>query len=435
VHQPDIPQPGSPQEWPPPASGPEEVPGAGAGQARADALDEAWNSLPSGVGAVIYRPVAPPPPTPEPVALPELHAPVPESAPVPHAPVPEPAPVPAPASVPAPAPVPAVEGVPAAEPVPPGAVPEAVRVPVAVPLLGPPRHSGPKPPLYAPHPGTLPSVRDDLDGAVVADIVVDGATHGALTVRAASIRGDSHRYEGGPRQDALGVTRLGGPDPANGLLLLTVADGVGSAARSHIGSHEVSRSVALFLDRYAEQLAESLRAHDESTFSALVNSAVGSAAEGLARSVAERGGHPADHATTLRGLLVPLDPRVRDRGFFAVGDGGGALLRRGVWTVDVFGEGQGGSGVIDTGTEALPGSRFARSLIHGPALPGDLLVLCTDGLSTPLAGDAGMRDFLAAAWGSAEVPGPVDFLWQLQYRVKSYDDDRTAVCLWEGPEG
>ncbi|MFD8935458.1 protein phosphatase 2C domain-containing protein [Streptomyces sp. NPDC059578] len=423
MHQPGAPQPGAPQEWPPPASGPEEPPEAG--QARADALDEAWNSLPSGVGAVAYRPVPPPPPAPEPFALPE---PVPETAPVPHAPVPESAPVLAPA------PVPAAEGAPAGEPTPPGVAAEAVRAPVAVPLLGPPRHSGPKPPLYAPHPGTLPSVRDDLDGAVVADIVVDGATHGALTVRAASIRGDSHRYEGGPRQDALCVTRLGGPDPTNGLLLLTVADGVGSAARSHIGSHEVSRSVALFLDRYAEQLAESLRAREEPTFSALVNSAVGSAAEGLARSVAERGGHPADHATTLRGLLVPLDPQVRHRGFFAVGDGGGALLREGVWTVDVFGEGQGGSGVIDTGTEALPGSRFARSLIYGPALPGDLLVLCTDGLSTPLAGDPGMRDFLAGAWGSAEVPGPVDFLWQLQYRVKSYDDDRTAVCLWEGPE-
>ncbi|MGX2995813.1 protein phosphatase 2C domain-containing protein [Streptomyces sp. JNUCC 64] len=318
-------------------------------------------------------------------------------------------------------------------------VPVRDRAPApAVPLLGAPPHSGPKPPLYPPRPGALPSVRDDLDGAVLPDIVVDGATHGPLTVRAASVRGDSHRYEGEPRQDALGVTRLGGSAPDRGLLLLTVADGVGSAARSHIGSHEMTRLVAFFLDRYADRIEEALRDRDEQTLGALVNSAVGSAAEGLVQRIARREGRPADHSTTLRGVLVPLDPAVRHRGFFAVGDGGAALLRDGVWNVDVFGEEREasgspeGSGIIDTGTAALPGSRFARSLVFGPAEEGDVLVLCTDGLSTPLAGDGGMRDFLAAAWGTGTVPGPVDFLWQLQYRVKSYDDDRTAVCLWEG---
>ncbi|MFJ4770623.1 protein phosphatase 2C domain-containing protein [Streptomyces uncialis] len=311
----------------------------------------------------------------------------------------------------------------------------ADRTATTVPTLGAPRHSGPKPPLYAPHPGRLPSVRDDLDAAVLPDIVVDGATYPGLTVRAASVRGDSHRYESGPRQDSLCVARLGGPGEENGLLLLAVADGVGSAARSHVGSQDVCRRIALFLDPYADEVIAALRAGDRTTLGALVNSAVGSAAEGLTQRVNQRGGRPAEHATTLRGLLVPLDPELRERAWFTVGDGGAALLRDGVWDTDVFGEEQAGSGVIDTGTAALPGSRLARSGIYGPAAPGDVFVLCTDGLSTPLAGDAGMRDFLAAAWGRGEVPGPVDFLWQFQYRVKSYDDDRTAVCLWEDPAG
>ncbi|MCX4661341.1 protein phosphatase 2C domain-containing protein [Streptomyces uncialis] len=309
------------------------------------------------------------------------------------------------------------------------------RTATTVPTLGAPRHSGPKPPLYAPHPGRLPSVRDDLDAAVLPDIVVDGATYPGLTVRAASVRGDSHRYESGPRQDSLCVARLGGPGEENGLLLLAVADGVGSAARSHVGSQDVCRRIALFLDPYADEVIAALRAGDRPALGALVNSAVGSAAEGLTQRVTQRGGRPAEHATTLRGLLVPLDPELRERAWFTVGDGGAALLRDGVWDTDVFGEEQVGSGVIDTGTAALPGSRLARSGIHGPAAPGDVFVLSTDGLSTPLAGDAGMRDFLAAAWGQGEVPGPVDFLWQFQYRVKSYDDDRTAVCLWEDPAG
>ncbi|WP_445402546.1 protein phosphatase 2C domain-containing protein [Streptomyces sp. LE64] len=424
-------QPENPQEWPAPASGPEDPahpthqgPPASTG----DALDETWFSLPPGVGAVPYRPPAQPAPAP---SVPgQVRGP----GPLPPA---EPEPVPAPVRVSAPAPVPAPE--PEREPDPEPAAPPEAAAPAGepahqpVPLLGTPPHSGPRPPLYPPDPGALPGVREDLDGAVLPDIVVDGARYGALTVRAASVRGDSHRYEGGPRQDALVVCRIGGPEPAQGLLLLAVADGVGSAARSHVGSHDVCRGIAFFLDRYADQLAEALRLVDERTLGALVNSAVGSVAEGLAQRAEQGGESPTGHATTLRGLLVPLDPTVRHRGFFAVGDGGAARLRRGAWEVDVFGEGHGGSGVIDTGTAALPGSRLARSEVFGPVEDGDVLVLCTDGLSTPLAGDPGMREFLAAAWGGGPVPGPVDFLWQLQYRVKSYDDDRTAVVLWEGP--
>ena len=41
-----------------------------------------------------------------------------------------------------------------------------------------------------------------------------------------------------------------------------------------------------------------------------------------------------------------------------------------------------------------------------------------------------MRELLAEQWGGA-VPGLADFLRQAQAQVRSYDDDRTVVCLWE----
>ncbi|MFE9878166.1 protein phosphatase 2C domain-containing protein [Streptomyces sp. NPDC005784] len=371
-------------------------------------------------GRPAYEPT-PTPPFPQPgfVRQQPSHGPVQPSLPRVHMqpePGPEPPATPAPASTFTPAPAPASE-----EP--------AARVGL-VPTLGAPRHSGPKPPLYAPEPLELPSVRQDPTAALTPDMVVDGAGYGALTVRAASVRGDSHRYQGEPRQDSLAVVRLGAPG-ADGLLLLAVADGVGSAARSHVGSQEACRLAAMELDSVSAELAETLRAGDRPGFAVLADIAVGRVATLLAHRAREHGDDPAAYATTLRALLVPLDPRVRTRGFLAVGDGGTALLRAGEWNLSLTDPEHDGDGMIDTRTAALPHGHRARACLLAPALPGDVLVLCTDGLSTPLAGDAGMRDFLGSGWGEGAVPGPADFLWQLQYRVKSYDDDRTAVVLWE----
>ena len=373
------------------------------GRQTGDAIDEAWESLPTGVtGPVVPTAGELPVPVPVPVPVPERTGSRDQAG------------------------NPMVQSLPPEVPAP----REPAPVRVAMPVLGAPRHSGARPPLYPSSPGVLPPVRSDFEGAVLPDIVVDGATRGPLTVRAASVRGDSHRYEGEPRQDALCVTQLGIDE--DGLLLLAVADGVGSARRSHVGSNDVCRNVAYFLDLCVAELAQAVRQDDEKKLTALVNSAVGRAAEGLAQLAARRGEQPDAYATTLRALLVPLDPAVRNRGFFAVGDGGIALLRNGAWRLDLLGEDSTGSEIIDTRTAALPGARYAETRVLGPTEPGDVIVLCTDGLSTPLAGVPEMRDFLEAAWGGGAVPEPADFLWQLQYRVKSYDDDRTAVCLWDG---
>ncbi|WP_167536400.1 protein phosphatase 2C domain-containing protein [Streptomyces ficellus] len=429
-----------------------------------DDADSAFDTLPNGVsrgGEPVPRPSVPDPRSParhrpEAPAAPEYGygygygpgtrpEPVSPPAPAPPAPAP-PAPIARPATAPAPGPAPATAPVPdrvhepAPAPTPTPTPAPALAAPPqeppasGVPRLGEPWHSGARPPRYPPRPGALPGVREDLDAAVVPDIVLDGATHGPLTVRAASVRGDSHRWEREPRQDALCVTRLGGGEPHDSLLLLAVADGVGSAARSHVGSQTACRTVAGLLDTCAEQLVQAVRDGADTMLTALVSSAVGRTAEALDRLAAERGEPPAAFSTTLRALLVPLDPAIRNRGFFAVGDGGLARLRGGAWDLDPTGreaDGPGG-GVIDTRTAALPTARHTEAHVLGPAAPGDVLVLSTDGLSSPLAGERQVRDFLAAAWGG-EPPEPADFLWQTQFRAKSYDDDRTAVCLWEGP--
>ncbi|MEV5082351.1 PP2C family serine/threonine-protein phosphatase [Streptomyces sp. NPDC056159] len=273
----------------------------------------------------------------------------------------------------------------------------------------------------------------DIYAALFPDTVVDGAELTACTVRAASVRGDSHRHAGECRQDAVLVIRLGSGTDA--LLLLATADGVGSAPRSHLGAQLACSLVASELNRVRSEILEMLRQQDEGSLTGCVNTAVAKAAERL-RAEAPQGGDPTDYATTLRALLVPVDPQIGARGFFSVGDGGLFRLRGGTWDQDPLtmdrAEGLNETGLISTDTQALPDSyRYSTVRVISDSQPGDVLVLCTDGLSTPLAKDPELQSFLAEQWSDAEAPGLARFLWQAQARVRSYDDDRTVICLWE----
>ena len=68
------------------------------------------------------------------------------------------------------------------------------------------------------------------------DVVIDGWSTEAMTVRGVSQRGHLHRYNGAPRQDDFAVHHL--PD---GRVIVLVADGVSQAPQSHIGASTAIR--------------------------------------------------------------------------------------------------------------------------------------------------------------------------------------------------
>ncbi|MEE1828934.1 PP2C family serine/threonine-protein phosphatase [Streptomyces sp. BE20] len=297
-----------------------------------------------------------------------------------------------------------------------------------VPVLGEEpgavHHVGRKPPAYTPEPTGIADVGADLYAGTLPDTVVDGGTFGPVTVRAASVRGDSHRYRGECRQDAVLVTRAGD------LLLLAVADGVGSQQHSQRGSNGVLRLLARQVAHKAETLLACLRIGAEADFAVLMGQMVAAVAGELAKDAGQWGLDPKSYATTLRALLVPADADVAARGFVSVGDGGLLRLREGGWTNCEQDEDDGA--LISTRTHCLPEAyEQTRVRLITDTRPGDLLVLCTDGLALPLLKEPDLQDFLADRWGGPDVPGLAEFLWQAQVRVRSYDDDRTAVCLWE----
>ncbi|MEY9943385.1 protein phosphatase 2C domain-containing protein [Kitasatospora sp. GAS1066B] len=345
--------------------------------------------------------------------------------------------------VPEPVPVPAPEPEPVAEPAPSKldltkpARPEPTPAPAAAPALVPPPatpvptpHVGSRPPTYGPEPTLLPAADLERVAAVVPDTALDGAQYPGLTLRAASVRGDSARYRGDPRTDALLVTRFG--EAPDGLLLAVL----GSRARRPVDPRtdsdaavaqpvpppsETVRQAAAHLaeaiGRSRAELAADLREGARDRLRYGLQRLTAGAAAGL-RTLAPDAG-------SLHCLLVSLDPEAGHRAAFGVGPGGLYLLRAGHW-IDAY-----AARLLHhpDGPVTLPEPRLFRFRLI-PATPGDILLLCSPGLAEPIAEEPAIGHFLASHWSHPHPPGTVDFLRQVQVRAKGYAEDRTAAALW-----
>ncbi|MBV6700689.1 protein phosphatase 2C domain-containing protein [Kitasatospora aureofaciens] len=298
-------------------------------------------------------------------------------------------------------------------------------------------HVGERPPTYGPEPTAVPEADPGSLGTVVPDTVLEGAQYGSAILRAVSVRGDSARYRGEPRRDALLVTRFGdGPD---GLLLAVLGgfDRTGTAADEAVRPEAVSvaageacRQLAATIGRSRAGLAADLRdgARDRLRYG-LQRLATGAA--GPLRALAPRGdGDETPSPASLHCLMVSLDPAAGYRAAFGVGPGGLYLLRSGHW-IDAYAarllhHPDGQPPVPDA---PVPDPRPFRFRLV-PATPGDILLLCTPGLADPIADEPAVAHFLSAHWAHPHPPGAVDFLRQVQVRAKGYADDRTAAAIW-----
>ncbi|MBU6533247.1 protein phosphatase 2C domain-containing protein [Streptomyces sp. A108] len=331
---------------------------------------------------------------------------------------------------------------------------------------------GSGPPTYDAEPTALPPADPDgLDGQV-PDTVLDGARYGTCTLRAVSVRGDSARYRGEPRRDALLVARFGAGEQA--LVLVAMATGARAAPGAHRAAAEVCRWIGRAVGRSHDRLAEDLRAARRGDLKSGLHRLTDRSLGRLRAGAAEQGLPPDEYAATLRCLLLPADPGCRTRVFFGVGPGGLLRLRDGAWQdmepsagdvtgAPVLGYGgapgdttRGGTGVpggdaaggtpggdrltMDLGVAAAPGPydgppaepprepfRFRASV----ARPGDVLLMCTAGLAEPLLSEPELGGLLARRWTGRTPPGLAEFLVDSGVRVKGYADDRTAAAVWE----
>ncbi|WUP32533.1 protein phosphatase 2C domain-containing protein [Streptomyces europaeiscabiei] len=314
---------------------------------------------------------------------------------------------------------------------------------------------GSGPPTYDAEPTTLPPADPEDLGDLVADTVLDGARYGACTLRAASLRGDSARYRGEPRRDALLTARFGLGEQA--LVLVAMATGARATTGAHRAAAEacrwIGRAVGLSHARLVEDIRAARRGDLKSGLHRLTDRSLGR----LRASAVEQGLDPEEYTASLRCLLIPADPRCRTRVFFGVGAGGLFRLRDGDWQdIEPRVADTAGAPVLGFGSlphETPDGDRLTMDLgITTPPSPyepasapprepfrfrasvareEDVLLLCTGGLAEPLRGEAPLAEHLAARWGAAEPPGLAAFLADAQVRVKGYTDDRTAAAVWE----
>ncbi|MFC8897798.1 protein phosphatase 2C domain-containing protein [Streptomyces cinereoruber] len=340
-----------------------------------------------------------------------------------------------------------------------------VQVPVPRPRTG---FVGSRPPTYEPEPTALPVARPGELADVVADTVLDGARYGTCTLRAVSARGDSARFRGEPRRDALLTARFGHDEAA--LVLVAVAAGSRAAEDAHLAAADACRWIAEAVCRSHSRLSEDIRSGRRGDLKSGLHRLTDRTYGKLRARATERGLAPDEYTASLRCLLLPADPDCRTRVFFGVGGGGLFRLRDGAWQdiepllperaavtgAPVVGFGSppaapsapsapeatedGDRLTMDLGITTAPGP-LVEEPVPPPAEPfrfrasvarsGDTLLLASPGLAEPMRGEPDLARELADRWAGAEPPGLAAFLADTQLRVTGYADDRTGVAVWE----
>jgi hypothetical protein len=264
-----------------------------------------------------------------------------------------------------------------------------------------------------------------LDGVLLK--AADGLP--AMELRAASVRGRSHRFQARTRQDAYAY-RCDGR-----FVVAAVADGVSSGTLSHVAANIVSRhGCQMIAERLQSTPPEALDWSE--ILRVLAIKVINSGRTLLQRHPDTERLGPLDVARKLSSTALfavvemrPVDG-YRPVHVFAYGDTSSWILRSGSrWEPQQPVKNQ-GAVVASSETKGIPiVPKQAPPAIRARLGDGDVLLLITDGIGDPLGdGNGTVGAFLAQKW--RRPPAPLEFAAHVDFARRSHDDDRTAIAIW-----
>ena len=273
-------------------------------------------------------------------------------------------------------------------------------------------------------------------GGHARDMTCDAGTSGSLATIAASLRGNKHRVDGTANDDAFAI-RVGSSTDGSEWVVGCVCDGVGSAARAHEGSAFVAEQVA---DALADLCASPAWVPDETAGASIV-AAVANVRAALTRHFALAADDPESvraFETTLTFAMVRTTvgaDGARPALLGYIGDSPALLLRDGSWS-DLFAAGADEStGVTSTRTAGALTYAGLEGLRAISLASDDVIMLCSDGIGSFVTN--GERDLQLGQVLAERVARPVDVLEAvnlLAFDMRSADDDRTALIVWQLPD-
>lgn len=268
-------------------------------------------------------------------------------------------------------------------------------------------------------------------GRLSGDVTCDAGTVGELAAIGTSLRGHKHRLDAAANDDAF-VLRWADDRHGTRWLIACVCDGVGSAPRSAEGARFVAEHFCSAVSALIASDEWDARAIDRASLDAIAADITATA-----QALLPSDGHPLeDFETTMTFVAVEASPPVgaaRRSTFGWVGDSPAFVLRSGDWCpIDPAATDDGPAAIMSTRTNGFFSSPSLDRVLDVPLMPDEVVLLSSDGIGSFLSD--GTRTLRVGSVLADALARPVDVLRAvnlLSFDMRSADDDRTAVIVWQ----
>ncbi len=258
------------------------------------------------------------------------------------------------------------------------------------------------------------------------DTVLDAWSTKHFAIRAASVRGAKHRYAGLPRQDDLAIKLK----TDNDAVIIAVADGVSSASHSHLAATVVTRYVTQWLYQCNGETYHDI---DWNTLMSHASNALVNQAHQIQQSA---GNNLSDIraivATTI--VCAVVYPSISKDclcvNLASVGDSGAYILDENSIKPICGGKKSDDILFVENITSCLPDNCCVPDTIQFEILPGQLLLLATDGIGDALGDGTGLVSDTFSTIFRSRIPSIIEFAHLTDFSRKSFIDDRSLVALW-----